>query len=246
MLDDAVNALTQMLSPPLRAVLWKSIGLALALIVAVGIALERLIVWLLGAGGNSVETTLGPHAHVPASIFAWVLSVAASLGIIVGSILLMPAVTAFVASFFADQIAEEVERLHYPADPPGAALPLGRAILEGGKTALLALVVYLAAAPFLLFAGAGAIIFFLATAWLLGREYFELAAMRFHPVAEAKALRRRHGGTVFVAGLFIAGFVAIPIVNLATPLFGTAFMVHMHKRLTEGGRPELLEPTRSV
>jgi CysZ protein len=29
--------------------------------------------------------------------------------------------------------------------------------------------------------------------------------------------------------------VSIPILNLATPLFGTAFMVHMHKRLA--GRP---------
>ena len=232
MLDDAVNALTQMLSPPLRAVLWKSIGLALALIVAVGIVLERLIIWLVGAGSSSVETTLGPHAHVPASIIAWVLSIAASLGVVVGSILLMPAVTAFVASFFADQIAEEVERTHYPADPPGTALPLGRAILEGGKTALLALLVYLAAAPFLLLAGAGAIIFFLATAWLLGREYFELAAMRFRPPQEAKAMRRHHATTVYAGGLLIAVFVSIPIVNLATPLFAMALMVHVHKRLS--------------
>ena len=106
----------------------------------------------------------------------------------------MPAVTAFVASFFADQIADEVEREHYPADPPGMALPLWRAVLEGGKTALLAVLVYLIATPFLLFAGFGAVIFFLATAWLLGREYFELAAMRFRSPAEAKALRKRNAG----------------------------------------------------
>ena len=66
----------------------------------------------------------------------------------------------------------------------------------------------------------------------ISREYFQLAAMRFHPPAEAKALRKMHQGTVFVAGLMIAALVSIPIVSLATPLFGTAFMVHMHKRLT--------------
>src|SRR5208282_1381640 len=176
MLDDAVKALAQMLSPPLRAVLWKSIGLALALIIVVAIALDRLIVWLVGAGSASVETTFGPPAHLPLSALAWALSIAASLGILVGSIFLMPAVTAFVASFFADQIADEVERVHYPGDPPGVALPLWRAILEGGKTALLAVAVYVCAAPLLLFAGFGAVIFFLATAWLLGREYFDLAA----------------------------------------------------------------------
>ena len=114
------------------------------------------------------------------------------------------------------------------------ALPLWLAVVEGAKTALLAIAVYLCVLPFFLFAGAGAVVFFIATAWLLGREYFQLAAMRFRPVTEAKALRRRHQATVFTAGLFIAGFVSIPILNLATPLFGIALMVHMHKRLTGG------------
>jgi uncharacterized protein involved in cysteine biosynthesis len=140
-------------------------------------------------------------------------------------------VTALVASFFADDIAVEVERTFYPNEPVGTALPLPRALLQGARTALFAGVVYLVSVPFLLFAGFGAVIFFLATAYLLGREYFELAAMRFRPPAEAKLLRKRHQGTVFVAGMFIAAFVSIPILNLATPLFGTAFMVHMHKRL---------------
>ena len=179
MLDDAVKAIAQMFSPPLRAVLWKSIGLALALIVVVAIVLERLIVWLVGAGSTSVGDRAWAARALPVDAIAWLLSIAAGLGIVVGSVMLMPAVTALVASFFADQIAEEVERENYPADPPGMALPLWRAVLEGGKTALLAIVVYVCAAPFLLFAGLGAVIFFLATAWLLGREYFELAAMRF-------------------------------------------------------------------
>jgi len=232
MLDDAIKAITQLFSPPLRAVLWKTVGLALALIVVVGVALERLIVYLVGAGSASVEQTLGTGAHLPANALAWLLSIAAGLGIVVGSIMLMPAVTAIVGSFFADQIGQEVEREHYPADPPGKAVPLWLAIWEGFKTASLAVVIYLCAAPLLLFAGFGAVIFFLATAYILGREYFELAAMRLRPRAEAKALRRRNAAMVYVGGLFIAAFVSIPIVNLATPLFAMAFMVHLHKRLS--------------
>jgi len=231
MIEDAVKALAQIVSPPLRAVLWKSVGLALALIAVVAIALDRLIIWLLGTGSESVETTLGPHAHLPATGIAWLLSIAASLGILLGGVLLMPAVTALVASFFADRIADEVEREYYPSEPAGVALPLRLAIVEGGKTALLAVAVYLCALPFLLFAGFGAVIFFLATAWLLGREYFELAAMRFHPPAEATALRKRNAARVYAAGLLIAAFVSIPIVNLATPLFAMALMVHVHKRI---------------
>jgi uncharacterized protein involved in cysteine biosynthesis len=242
MINDVIKAITQIFAPPLRAVLWKSILLALALVAGVGVALDRLIVWLLGAGSATVETTFGPNAHWLISALAWLLSVAASLGIVVGSVFLMPAVTAFVASFFADQIADEVEREHYPADPPGKALPLPRAIVQGGKTALLAVVVYLVAVPFLLFAGFGAVIFFVATAWLLSREYFELAAMRFKTPEEAKALRKRNATQVFVAGLFIAAFVSIPIVNLATPLFAMALMVHVYKRV---GGPRLIAQQRN-
>ncbi len=230
MIEDAIKAVTQLFAPPLRAVLWKSIGLALALIVVVGIALERLIVHFVNLGGASAEASFGMHWSVTAA--AWLLSIAAGLGIIVGSVMLMPAVTAMVGSFFADQIADEVEREHYPADPPGKALPLWLALFEGLKTALLALAIYLCAAPLLLFAGFGAVVFFLATAYVLGREYFELAAMRLRSPAEAKALRRRYAPTVYVGGLFIAAFVSIPVVNLATPIFAMALMVHLHKRVS--------------
>jgi len=67
--------------------------------------------------------------------------------------------------------------------------------------------------------------------------------MRFHPPHEAKALRKRNAIVVFLAGLVIAVFVSIPIVNLATPIFAMAFMVHVHKTLA-GARAELIEPPR--
>ena len=231
MLDAAFKALAQLFSPPFRTVLLKSIGLALVLLIAIGIGLERLLAWLIGAGGVWLETSIGPTAHAPVNVLEWLLAVMAGLGIVLGAVFLMPAVTSLVAGFFADEIADEVERAYYPADPPGTPVPIGRALIEGVKAALLTFVVYLVALPFLLVAGLGVFIFFFANAFLLGRIYFELAAMRFHPVAEAKHLRKAHQGAVFTGGLFIAAFVTIPIVNLATPLFGTAFMVHLHKRI---------------
>ena len=232
MIDAAIKALQQMFSPRFRAVLIKSVALALVLIVLIGIGLHRLLVWLAANGGLLAEGAFGPGAHGPLSVLLGLLSIIAGLGIILGAVFLMPAVTAFVASFFVDEIAEEVERTHYPTDPPGKALPFGRALLEGTKTGLLALGVYLLALPFIFIAGLGLFILFFANAYLLSREYFELAAMRFRPVAEAKAFRKAHRGNVFAAGLLIALFVSIPILNLATPLFGMALMVHLHKRLS--------------
>ena len=241
MFEAAVNALSQMFSPPFRRVLLKSIGLALLMIVLIGIGLSRLFDWLATSGAAWAEA--GTGAHAPWQILAWLLSFAATLGIITGGVFLMPAVSAFVGTFFVDEIADEVERTHYPADPPGRALPLWRALIEGIKTALLSIAVYLCAVPFLLLAGFGLVIMFVATAYLLGREYFLLAAMRFRSPEEARALRRAERGSVFLAGLLIAVFVSIPLLNFTTPLFAMALMVHMHKRLS-GQRAGLQEPRR--
>jgi uncharacterized protein involved in cysteine biosynthesis len=230
-IDAAFKALSQMFSRPFRAVLLKSAGLALILIVLFGIALDRLLVALTDLAQRWAAGAVGPSSETPLAFLAQVLSFAAALGIVAGSVMLMPAVTSLVASFFADDIADEVEHSYYPADPPGMPLPLGLALIKGVETALLAAAVYLVALPFLLFAGFGTLIFFFATAFLLGRQYFDLAAMRFHPPADAKRLRQAYQGRIFLAGMIVALFVLIPIVNLATPLFGMALMVHVHKGL---------------
>jgi len=243
MIDAAIKALSQMFTQPLRAVLLKAIGLALALIVVIGIGLQRVFAALADSGATWAEQSSGMAPHAAWATLAWVLSIMAGLGIITGALFLMPVVTAFVGSFFVDEIAEAVEREHYPAEPAGRALPLFRALIEGLNFAALALLVYLCALPFLLLAGLGVIILFLANSYLLGREYFELAAMRFRPPAEAKAMRKTNAAYVFLAGMVIAVFVSIPVVNLATPIFAMAFMVHTHKKLS-GPRAELIEPPR--
>ena len=243
MLDAAIKALWQILSPPMRSILWRSIGLALVLIVVLAIGLQRLLSWFATSGEGWAEAMLGPGFQTPLNILSWIVSIAAGLGVVFGAVMLMPAITSLVASVFVDEVADHVEREHYPAERPGTTLPLGLAMTEGVKTAVLTILVYLIALPFVFIAGAGFLAFFIATAWLLGREYFELAAMRFRSPEEAKAMRKENAATIFTAGLIIAAFVSIPIVNLATPLFGMAFMVHMHKRLS-GPRPELLEPAR--
>jgi len=245
MIDAAVKAISQMLSPPMRSILWRSIGLSLVLITVLAIGLQRLLSWLATAGEGWAEAMLGPGSHTALDVLTWIISIAAGFGVVFGGIMLMPAITSLVASLFVDDVADLVEREHYPAERPGSALPVGVAMIEGFKAAGLTILIYLIALPFVFLAGAGFVIFFIATAWLLGREYFELAAMRFRSPAEAKAMRKDNAATVFTAGLFIAAFVSIPIVNLATPLFGMAFMVHMHKRLS-GPRPELIEPARKT
>ena len=243
MFEAAVTALGQLFTPPLRAVLMKAVGLALLLIVIVGVVLNRIFNALATSGATWAEQATGFAPHAAWSALAWVLSIMASLGIITGAVFLMPAITALVGSFFVDEVGEAVEHDSYPAEAPGKALSLWRALVEGINFTLLTLIVYLCALPFVFFAGLGVVIIFLANSYLLGRQYFEFAAMRFRPTDEAKRLRKANASYVFLAGTAIAVFVSIPVVNLATPIFAMAYMVHIHKRLS-GKRVDLIEARR--
>src|SRR5258708_5996702 len=65
MLDAAVKALSQILSPPMRSILWRSIALALVLIVVLALGLQRLLSWLSVYGEDCAEAMLGPGFHTP-------------------------------------------------------------------------------------------------------------------------------------------------------------------------------------
>jgi CysZ protein len=116
--------------------------------------------------------------------------------------------------------------------PRGRPLPLAASLYVGLRFATLSLLVNLAVVALTLFTGVGFAAFFVLNGYLLGREYFELAAMRHLSFPQAVDLRRQRSFDVFIAGVIVAVFVAVPLLNLFTPLFATAFMTRMMKRLT--------------
>src|SRR4051794_27023715 len=104
MIDAVIKALTQMFTPPFRRVLLKAIGLALIMIVLLGIGMYHGFAWLASTGASWGESNVGAVPHPVWTVLVWILSFMASLGIITGAVFLMPAVTAFVGSFFVDEI----------------------------------------------------------------------------------------------------------------------------------------------
>jgi len=125
------------------------------LIVVLAVGLQRLLSSFATSGEGWAEAMLGPGFQTPLNVLAWIVSIAAGLGVVFGAVFLMPAITSLVASVFVDEVADHVERAHYPAERPGTALPFGLAMTEGVKTALLTILVYLIALPFVFIAGAG-------------------------------------------------------------------------------------------
>jgi CysZ protein len=71
------------------------------------------------------------------------------------------------------------------------------------------------------------IVFYGVNAYLLGREYFELVAMRRLDPRSARWLHRSHRLRFFVAGLLATALLTLPVVNLVAPLLSAAFMLHL-------------------
>lgn len=214
MLDAALRAVADMLSPPLRTVFWRSLGLTLALLA------------LLWAGAQAAIRALLPAMP---SGWAWVVDALTGIGLFVGLGLLVAPVTALVAGLFLDEIAEAVEQAHYPLDPPGRAMDLLPGLAVAAKFAALVLAVNALLLVLMLLPGVNLPLFFVVNAYLIGREYFEFVALRHLPPAEMRAIRTRSGPRLFLAGLMIAAVLAVPLVNLLAPLFATALMVHLFK-----------------
>jgi len=216
MLTAAGQAFQQLFTPAFRAVLLKcvafTIGLLAVLIIGIEWTFSHFVQW-----PGWIEKTI-----------EWL----GGLALVVGSIFLIPPVSSLIAGLYVDDIAAEVESTTYPQDHPGKPVATLPAIGLALKFFVVVLAVNILAVFLLLIPGINLIAFYLGNGYLLGRENFELAAMRHMPPDEAKQLRRANRVTVLLCGLIIAAIASVPILNLITPLFATAFMVRIFKGLS--------------
>ncbi|TPQ49968.1 cysteine biosynthesis protein CysZ [Prosthecomicrobium hirschii] len=232
----ALRAFSDVFTPPFRSVLIRSLAISVLVLAVIWAAGTRAVAAL--AAWFAATHPLDYPWYVDA--FTTVSGFVSGVLIFIGLAYLVAPVSAIVAGFFLDDVAATVERTHYPADPPGLPVPLWESIGATVKFTALVVVVNLIAFLLLLVPGINLIAFFVGNGYLLGREYFQLAAGRLMPPSAAEQLRARHAGSVFLGGLAMAGLLAVPVLNLVTPLFGIALMVHLVKRLT--GARTLMPP----
>lgn len=219
MIQAALAAAEQIFSPPFRAVFWKSLGLTILLLGIAIVALERLVI---------------ASVHLSWTWLATLINVLAGIGLTAAAVFLIPTVSFVVASFFFDEMADHVEAEAGPAAVRGRAMALLPALWIGLKFSAVSLLVYAAAlALLLLVPGINAVIFFGANAYLFGRGFFELAALRYMSFAEMQALRHAHGTRILAAGCVVAALSLVPLVNLVTPLFATAYLVRVTQPLAQ-------------
>ena len=220
-------ALGQIGDPRFRRVLWLGIVLTLALLVGATAGFAWLIQWL--AGDEVWIPVLGEVTWV-----GDLLSIGSVFLMFFLSTFLMVPVASAITSMFLDDVAQAVEDRHYPSLPPVPRLPFFDALRDtlnflgviiGAN--LLAFVLYA------LFAPAAPFIFFGLNGFLLGREYFTLAAMRRLGRAGARDLRKRHRATIWAAGILMALPLVVPVLNLVIPILGAATFTHIFHGLKD-------------
>jgi len=166
------------------------------------------------------------------------INLGASIGPLVGGFLArnhftwlfyIDAATSFVAAFLLYRfLPRDASSAPAPDAPIGTVLTAALRALSDRRLVAINLVLLPVDIGLPVF---GEMLSVAANGWLLGREYFEMVAMRHLPAEEARRLRKAHMGYVSLCGLIIAGLASVPILNLLTPLFATAFMVRIYKQL---------------
>lgn len=227
---DFRKALGQIGDPRFRRVLGLGIGLAIALLFAIYAA------FLLAIQSFAPDVAdlplIGPVSGVQ-TFLGW----ASLIFMTVLSVFLMIPVAAAFSGLFLDDVAAAVEARHYPFLPPPIRPQRGAALIETANLLGLMLAVNLAGLLLLPVTGPFYILVFWAlNGFLLGREYFAMAAMRRLPRDQARAMRRRNFLTIWAAGILMALGLSLPLANLLVPVLGAATFTHLYHRLAASGR----------
>jgi uncharacterized protein involved in cysteine biosynthesis len=228
-LGDFTKALGQLFDRPFLRVLL----LGLALTVGLLVAICALFIW--GANWIVPDTVTLPGGFA----ITWlddILSAVSVMAVLLLSVFLMVPVASAFTGLFLDDVAEAVEARHYPGLPPVPRVPWRDVLTDSVNFLVLMLVVNIVAVGLYFVVGPfGPLLFWVVNGFLLGREYFQMVAMRRLGRIGAIAARKRHRGRIWIAGILMAAPLSIPVVNLFVPILGAATFTHMFHRLERSG-----------
>lgn len=211
MLRSLFRALGDLFAPQIVGVLGACALLGVGCFVALWFGLDAVLVDLLGYGPDAAPWWLAWLGGSAVVILAW-------FG--------FPLVASAFVGLFLERVARIVERRHYPELPQAKGLPLFAAVGASVRFLLLLVVVNAALLLFGFVPALYPIAWIVGNGWLLGREHFELVALRRLDVAAARSLRGRHAVALLLSGMALAALSLVPLLNFVAPVLGVAFFVH--------------------
>lgn len=223
--NDFLKSVAQLSDRRFRSVLWKGVGLSLLLLFGV------YALFLTGINIFTPETVTLPWVGEITILKGLVSWASFFLMIFLSMFLMIPVASAFTG-LFLDEVASAVEDRHYPSLPPAPRQSYGDIFVE--TLNFLGLIVGLNVVGLIVFPFFGPlapILFLGLNGFLLGREYFQMAAMRRIGRIEGRKLMAENRFEVWTAGALMALPLIIPIVNLFVPVLAAATFTHLFQRL---------------
>ncbi|MEO1192218.1 MAG: EI24 domain-containing protein [Pseudomonadota bacterium] len=218
-----LRSLAQLTDPRILKVLGLSVVVALGLFAIATLAVIWLTSLIPPTGNEDIDTWLTP-----------LINVSTPIAMLIAGFFVFPALVTIGLSFFLDDVMAAVEGKHYPGRPASRQVSFWEDAWIGIRLLLILVFVNLLALPLyllLLFTGIGSALLYLAiNAYFLGREYFELVAIRHLTRKDTDAKRKEHQVLCFLTGLLIAGLFFIPFLNLIASVVAAALMTHVVQR----------------
>jgi uncharacterized protein involved in cysteine biosynthesis len=208
-----------------RAILWRSVGLSILVLIALGVGVHAGVAALVATQIGWIDTIAELGIGFAVFVLVWVL---------------FPAAVSATLSLFLEPAAAAVEARHYPGLGPARAQPFREAIAEAARFAALAIVLNILALPLYValtfLPPINFFVFYSLNGYLLGREYFGSVALRRLEARRAGEVWRANRGRVFVAGVIVALLLTIPLLNLAAPVIAVSFMLHLFQSVRREGQ----------
>ena len=175
-------------------------------------------------------------------LFEMIVDVLGGFAIIILTWIFFPIVASFFITFFLEDIVEAVENRYFPDDSLAQPAKLSTSIAVSLRFTSITFLLNLLALPLYLltiwFPPATVLIFYSLNGYLLGREYFELVALRHLDSKDIALTRKAYKWQLFFAGVMITFLFTIPIVNLFAPIISVAAITHIFNSF-----PRVNEPT---
>jgi CysZ protein len=170
-----------------------------------------------------IDTAIDYLGGIGATIIAWFL---------------FPLLTPIIASLFCDITAKKIEQKDYA----GKLQPIKQSITANLISAILftlkSLFLNILCLPFYFIPLLNIFIYYLLNSYLLGREFFEIAANRYIEPSAVNSLRRKNRFAVMSAGLMITFATNLPMINLVAPIIAIVLMMHLFARLFLKNSPQ--------
>lgn len=161
----------------------------------------------------------------------WVVDFVGGATAVVVAFLLFPGAMMFVVSLMLEKIARAVEKKHYPYLPPPQPQAMSETVLIGLRYTSIVIALNLLFLPLFFIPVINIFAFIGLNGYLLGREYFELVALRRLQPDAVRKIWREHRSQLCIAGMIITSLLTIPVVNWFMPVVAAAYMLHIFERI---------------